>query len=403
LYCSSTKTLYEVDPMIRLLHTSDWHLGRLLYGKSLLDEQAQALDRLLELIDARKPDALLIAGDIFDRALPPEAAVKLFDSFCSRAVIERGLPVFVIPGNHDSAERIGFGSKLLRERGLTIYSRVEDSLSPVRLKGQSSNEVMIYGIPFVEPVQIARYLGNDELRTPDATVRGLVHKIMESHPKEIPSVLLCHAFVVGGEASESERDLFVGGSSFVAADAFEGFTYTALGHLHKPQQAGHESVRYSGSLLAYSKSEIDHIKSVTEIEIASDHTLKFTQHSLPLSRTLRYIEGEIETLLREGEKTTGADRDAYVIAGLTDSGPVLDALARLRVIYPNILHVSRAGGYLSSTLPALEKIKAREQLSELELFAEFFNETTGQELSAEERTSLVAAIESLDRPEDSPR
>ncbi|RYZ76813.1 MAG: exonuclease subunit SbcD, partial [Proteobacteria bacterium] len=254
--------------MVRILHSSDWHLGRLLYGKSLIEEQAHALEQLLALIDERKPHALLISGDIFDRALPPESAVRLFDSFCSRAVIERKLPVFVIPGNHDSAERVGFGSKLLRAQGLTIFSRLEDSLSPFTLKGDGDSEIMIYGIPFVEPVEIARFLNDDTLRTPDSSVRELVKRMLETHPKEKPSVLLCHAFVVGGESSESERDLFVGGSSVVATDAFDGFSFTALGHLHKPQQAGHERVRYSGSLLSYSKSEIDHIKSVTEVEIA---------------------------------------------------------------------------------------------------------------------------------------
>lgn len=386
--------------MIRLLHTSDWHLGRLLYGKSLLDEQAEALEQMLNLIDRQKPHALLIAGDIFDRALPPEAAVKLFDSFCSRAVLDRNLPVFVIPGNHDSAERVGFGSRLLRARGLTIYSKLEDTLQPVSLRGDDGEDVLIYGIPFVEPVEIARFLGNEELKTPDATVRALVQKMLEQHPKDKPSVLLCHAFVVGGESSESERDLFVGGSSVVATDAFNGFSYTALGHLHKPQRAGDERVRYSGSLLAYSKSEVDHIKSVLEVHLTNAGELTVFPHTLPVTRSLRYIEGEIEQLLKAGEKENSNAKNDYVIAGLTDQGPVLDALSRLRVIYPNILHVSRAGGYMPSALPALERLKAREEMSELDLFAEFFNETTGQELNAEERTALIEAIHSMTQLEN---
>lgn len=382
--------------MVRLFHTSDWHLGRLLHGKSLLEEQSFALDRLLDLIEKEKPHALLISGDIFDRAMPPEAAVKLFDAFCSNAVNKLKLPVLVIPGNHDSNERLGFGSKLLRESGLTIFARVEDALQPVTIKGDGKSEVAIYGIPFVEPALIARFLENEELKTPDSSVRALVKKMIDRHVDMSPhaaSVLLCHAFVVGGEGSESERDLFVGGSSFVAADAFNGFTYTALGHLHKPQSAGAPNVRYSGSLLAYSKSEIDHIKSVTEVVIKNDHSLEYKSHELPIRRTLRYVEGEIETLLRAGEKESAQERDAYVIAGLTDSGAVLDAVARLRQIYPNVLHVTRAGGYVSTTLPALERLKQRENLSELELFAEFFNETTGEEMTAEERTVLIAAIE----------
>jgi exonuclease SbcD len=377
--------------VIKLLHTSDWHLGRLLYGKSLLDEQAFALARLLELIDEKRPDGLVIAGDIFDRTLPPEAAVQLFDWFCSETVLKRQLPVFVIPGNHDSAERVGFGSALLRSAGLTIYSRIDDALKPVRLNGADGSQAFIYGIPFLDPAIVARFLDQDHLKTPDEVTRALVTRMREEKPSDIPSVLIVHAFVVGGESSESERDLFVGGSSVVGADAFEGFSYTALGHLHKPQNAGAASVRYSGSLLSYSKSEVDHTKSVTEVSIDRDGSLSFEFHTLPVRRALRYLEGTL------AELSTAAIDESYVIVGLTDNGPVLDALARLRAVYPNILHVSRAGGYLPQELPSLARARERESLSDLELFAEFFNDTVGSELSPEERTALIDALSSAER------
>jgi exonuclease SbcD len=375
--------------MIRFFHTSDWHLGRLLYGKSLLDEQAFALARLLELIDEKKPDGLVIAGDIFDRALPPEAAVQLFDWFCSEAVLKRKLPVFVIPGNHDSAERLGFGSALLRSSGLTIYSRLEDALKPVILKGSDGSQALIYGLPFLEPALVARFLDQDALKTPDEVTRALAQKIRLEHPPGVPSVFIVHAFVVGGESSESERDLFVGGSSYVSADAFEGFSYVALGHLHKPQAAGFDHVRYSGSLLHYSRSEVDHAKSVTEVSLADDGAVKVAFHSLPVQRGLRYVEGALEDLIKNDVD------DSFVIVGLTNSGPVLDALARLRVIYPNVLHVARAGGYQPTSLPSLARAREREALSDLDLFAEFFSDTTATELSADERTALVDAIESV--------
>ncbi len=377
--------------MIKLFHTSDWHLGRLLYGKSLLEEQEFALVRLLELIDEKRPDGLIIAGDIFDRALPPEAAVQLFDWFCSEAVLRRRLPVFVIPGNHDSNERVGFGSGLLRSSGLTIYSRIEDALKPVRLTSSKGHPVSIYGIPFLDPVLIARFLDRPELKTPDEVTRALVERMRETIPQNEPSVLLAHAFVVGGESSDSERDLFVGGSSVVGADAFGGFSYTALGHLHKPQSAGAESVRYSGSLLSYSKSEADHTKSVTEVAIAPDGSLQFEHHTLPVRRPLRYIEGTL------AELSSREPDDSLIIVGLTDSGPVLDALAKLRSIYPNVLHVSRAGGYLPTELPSLAKARERESLSDLELFAEFFSETTGTPLSDDERVALIEALGAMER------
>jgi exonuclease SbcD len=250
---------------------------------------------------------------------------------------------------------------------------------------------MVYGIPFLDPALISKFLDRPELKTPDEVTRALVEKMRETLPPGLPSVLIVHAFVVGGESSESERDLFVGGSSVVGSDAFDGFSYTALGHLHKPQHAGLESVRYSGSLLSYSKSEVDHAKSVTEVTIAKDGALSFELHPLEVRRPLRYLEGTLEELsAREPD-------DALIIVGLTDSGPVLDALAKLRAVYPNILHVARAGGYVPAELPSLAKARERESLTDLELFAEFFNDTVGAPLSDDERVALIETLGSLER------
>jgi exonuclease SbcD len=383
--------------MVRLLHTSDWHLGRFLYGKSLLEDQAAILQRLLELIDRVKPHALLIAGDVFDRALPPEAAITLFDLFLRQVAGERKLPVVMIPGNHDSCERLGFASKLLRDRGVTIFSRVEDSLEPVIIKGDGGAEALIYGIPFVEPLLISRLLGREDLDTPDLSVGVLCRTIIERKPKDASAVLLCHAFVAGGESSDSEKEIFIGGSSSVDRRAFEGFAYTALGHLHKPQRVGSEYVRYSGSLLPYSKSEVGHDKSITEIRIHSNAKPELEYHCLPQLRKLRYIEGDLENLIRLA--VDDESREDYLIAGLTDRGAVLDAFAKLHLYYPNLLHVSRSGGYSPDIAPALARARERENLSELDLFSEFFQSASGAELSAPEREELIATLAEIEREE----
>lgn len=375
--------------MIRILHTSDWHLGRFLYGRSLLEDQAYSIDRLLELVDRVRPHALIIAGDVFDRSLPPEDAVTLLNHCLTELIQTRKLPVFLIPGNHDSAERLGFASQLLRDRNLTIFSRVEDAFKPMRLAGDDGREALIYGIPFVEPVLIARALGRDDIRSHDEAVSALCRAMLETHPKDLPSVLLCHAFVVGGESSESEKELSIGGSSQVEVRAFDGFSYTALGHLHKPQRAGREHVRYSGSLLPYSKSETGHTKSITEVHISPDGHCEILTHELPSLRKLRYIEGELARLLEEGTNDPG--REDYLIAGLTDKGAVFDAFTRLRVIYPQLLHIARVGGYEPDALPALRNQKNKER-SELDLFGEFFHEATGTELTGEERAALLLAL-----------
>lgn len=382
--------------MIRLLHTSDWHLGRFLHGKSLIEDQTFALERLCELIDQRRPHALLIAGDVFDRSVPPEEAVTLLNHFLGEVISKRGLPVFLIPGNHDSAERLGFASQLLRDRQLTIYSRVADALEPARLRGDDGTDIHIYGIPFVEPVLIARALERDDIRSHDDAISALCEKIKSDRSKETPAVLLCHAFAIGGEESESEKEISIGGSSQVSAQAFQGFAYTALGHLHKPQKVGDENVRYSGSLLAYSKSEVDHRKSITEVRIAKDGRCEIELHELPCLRRLRYIEGELAEILAEPETKTSED---YIIAGLTDTGAVFDAYGKIRMVYPNLLHVSRVGGFTSSVLPTAARNKLEEK-SELELFSEFFHEVTGGELAPDEKQVVIEVLEEMRKTGD---
>jgi DNA repair protein SbcD/Mre11 len=383
----------EIRAMIRFFHTSDWHLGRFLYGHSLLDDQSFILDRLIELIDEKSPHALLISGDIFDRSLPPESAVVLFDSFLRKVATKRRLPIFIIPGNHDSNERLGFAASLLRELNVTIFAQLEDSFSPVRIEGDKETAALIYGIPFVEPLLIGRLLGREDVRSPDAAISLLCRSLIEKKPEDLPAVLLCHAFVAGGEVSESEKEIFIGGSSQVDTGAFEGFAYTALGHLHKPQTAGSPNVRYSGSLLPYSKSEIGHLKSITEVQLQASGKVETILHELPQRRALRYIEGELQTLIAEAQEKTGdSSLEDYIIAGYTDRGAVLDAFARLRLVYPQLLHIARAGGFEPTSLPAMTRLREKEKLSELDLFAEFFRDATGTDLTDPERDTLIEAL-----------
>lgn len=386
--------------MLRLLHSSDWHLGRQLYGHSLIDDQAYALDRLLDLIDLTHPHALLIAGDVFDRTLPPESAVALLDQFLQRATGERKLPVFLIPGNHDSCERLGFASRLLRDRGVVIFARIDDAFLPVPLKGDDGCEALVYGIPFVEPADVARTLGDLSLETPDLALKTLCREMLSRKSCDRPAVLLCHAFVAGSETSESEKDIFIGGSSVVNPGAFEGFAYTALGHLHKPQAAGQPQIRYSGSLLPYSKSEIAHSKSVLEVHIDPRQQVLVREHHLPQKRRLRAIEGEFNALLQQA--ADDPRREDYIVAAYSDHGAVLDAFSKLHAFYPHLLHVSRSAGFNPELLPALNRgRKTREDsMTELDLFAEFYEAVSGQAMTEAERTALIEAIAELDRARD---
>jgi exonuclease SbcD len=389
--------------MIRLLHTSDWHLGRHLFGRSLLEDQAFALSELIKLVRSRKPHGLLIAGDVFDRSLPPEDAVILLNRFLTELIHETETPVFLIPGNHDSKERLGFASSLLRNQRLHIFSQVKDAFHPALVRGDgdgdsdSNTEALIYGIPFVEPAEIAYALSPDLLgtelaRSHDLALKEMCERIRLQHQAgphaSSPAILLCHEFVMGGEISESEKEIAIGGSSQVSAQAFDGFAYTALGHLHKAQSMNHGKVRYSGSLLKYSKSEIAHEKSVTEIVLGRGDKPELVFHRLPLLRDLRYIEGKIDELITNAAHD--GRRDDYILVGLTDQGAVLDSFAKLRKVYPNLLHVGRAGGFTPDALPAASR--ARREQSELDLFSDFFKSATGTELSDDERATLVEAL-----------
>lgn len=379
---------------VRFLHSSDWHLGRFLYGKSLLEDQEHFLEFVLQKIESVRPHALLIAGDIFDRALPPESAVRSFDEFLSRVILQHGIHVALISGNHDSSERLAFGATLLRERRLTIFAKPEDAFRPVEVEGDHGAKVQVYGLPFANPIVFSRLLGREDLRSFDSSTRGMCEAMLKDRITSSPALLMCHGFVVGSETSESERELMIGGSSSIDVEAFAGFSYTALGHLHKPQSAGRENVRYSGSPLAYSKSEIGHKKSLLEVEIDDEGNATVTEHAITPKRALRYVEGKLDELV------TQPVNDDYVIVGLTDPGPVLDAAAKLRNAFPSLLHVSRVDSFSPDTLPSREKVKERENLSELDLFSAFIQETTGQELSPEEKDLLFDVIRSVEKPSD---
>lgn len=395
--------LSKIAPMVRLFHTSDWHLGRVLFGKNLIEDQSEALDEILRLIDAHQPHGLLISGDVFDRSLPPEDAIRLLNQFLLQVIKDKKTPVFLIPGNHDSAERLGFASHLLKDSRLHIFSRLEDSFHPVVLEGDDGVSVQIFGIPYIDPISIAQYLNDFNLRTHDEGLRALCKKIRQPMNANLSSVLLCHAFVAGGEESDSEKDLAIGGSSVVHVSAFEGFSYSALGHLHKPQTLAQGKIRYSGSLFKYSKSEAKHRKSITEVFFDDNGLSHSKEHFITTRRTLHYLEGELESLIDLGKSLQSETpapvtqeieprSEDYIITGLTDQGAIVDAFSRLRTVFPNLLHTSRVDRFQPKTLAGVS-INQQKNKSELDLFAEFFREATGTELNPEERSIL---IESLD-------
>lgn len=361
---------------MRFLHTSDWHLGKTLCNANLLDDQAHALDQVVEMAKESRAEALVIAGDIYDRAVPPKEAVALLDGFLDRVVRGLGVPVLIIAGNHDSPERLGFASGFLGTRGLHVAGPLEAG-APVII-----GSTAFHLLPYADPATARHAFQEEGLRTHQDALAAQLARARASHPKGHPFVAVAHAFVAGGEGSDSELGLAIGGTGEVDAALFKACDYAALGHLHRPQEAGSPHVRYAGSLLKYSASEAAHVKALTLVELPARGPARV--ESLPLSprRDLRRLRGHFDDLMKGPQ----GNPDDYLFLDLLDEGPVLDAMARLRQIYPNILGIQPA----PPPAPALETIRpADRELAPAALFEAFFHDSAGRAMDEEERALFL--------------
>jgi len=379
---------------MRFVHTSDWHLGRLFHGVHLTDDQEHVLDQLLTLVAEEKVDALLVSGDLYDRAVPPLEAVELFDETLSRLSCDLKVPVVLIAGNHDSPQRVGFGSRLLRASGVHVFGTV--TARPERLNLEDEfGPVVVHALPFADPPHARHALDEEDLPDHDAALRALVASARGHAPPGPRSICLAHAFVAGGEESESERPLSVGGSDRVAVDCFEGYSYAALGHLHRPQTAGAPHVRYSGSLLKYSFSEADHAKSVSLVEMDGAGRVTVEEVALSPRRDVRIVTGMLADVL-EGPGP-GENRDDYLLVRLENREALLDVMGKLREVYPNVLHVERIAheAVEGESGPRLDRRKQ----SDADLFEAFVREVTHEPPTDEERAAFLEIAEERARAE----
>ncbi|MFF2927535.1 exonuclease SbcCD subunit D [Streptomyces celluloflavus] len=319
---------------MRILHTSDWHLGRSFHRVSLLTAQRAFLDHLVETVRTREIDAVLVSGDVYDRAVPPLAAVELFDDALHR-LAGLGVPTVMISGNHDSARRLGVGSGLMRRAGIHLRTDPADCGTPVLL-ADGHGPVALYGLPYLEPAMVRDELGAG--RATHAEVLGAamdrVRADLAGRPAGTRSVVLAHAFVTGGTVSDSERDISVGGVAAVPAAVFDGVDYAALGHLHGCQTLS-DRVRYSGSPLAYSFSEAGHRKSSWLIDLDAAGAVHAERIDCPVPRPLARIRGPLEDLL--ADPALGAHEQAWVEATLTDTARPPEPMARLGKRFPHLV------------------------------------------------------------------
>jgi DNA repair protein SbcD/Mre11 len=383
---------------MRFIHTADWHLGRLFHGVHLTDDQEYLLERFVELVDDVRPAAVLVAGDVYDRGVPPPQAVELLDHVLQQIVLRLGVPVVMIAGNHDSAGRLGFASRLLEPQGLYIAGPVSADPLAVPFAGADGEPpVVVHAVPYADPVLTRDALGDEgeDIHDHQAALTALCARARGAAvPKGARRLLLAHAFVAGALTSDSERPLTVGGAGAVAADTLAGFDYVALGHLHRPQPAGSESARYAGSLLKYSFSEALHDKSVTIVELGSGPPAApvVEQVSLAPRRDVRIVEGTLREVVDAARADARADD--YVCARLLDKGALLDAIGQLRDVYPNVLTIERPE--LAAEAARCEPARPGAR-SEAEHFAAFFEYVCDEPLTEAERQAFAAVADRLER------
>ncbi len=377
---------------MRFIHTSDWHLGRQFHNVSLLDDQKHVLQQIVGYLQSEQADALVIAGDIYDRSVPPAAAVELLDEVINHICEETGLPILIISGNHDSAERLSFAARQLQRAGVHIFADLEQVTRPVSLCGRSGVEADFYGIPYCDPEQV-RHQFDTPVANHNQAHTYLVEKIKTAHATSRHRVLISHCFVDGAEESESERPLAVGGADRVDYQPMSCFSYVALGHLHGPQQRALAHIRYSGSILKYSFSEQHHKKAATLVEIDAQGQASTRQLPLQPLRNMRVIEGEMEEVLAAGRLDPHADD--YLLVRLTDRHAILDAMGKLRRVYPNVLHLEKPGIMTAGDSNGLSR--ERLQRGELAMFRDFYQQIAGAALTDAQDEALQALLDRLQR------
>ena len=374
------------------MHLADLHLGKRVNGFSMMEDQEYILNRILEIMEEEQPDGLLIAGDVYDKTIPPAEAVRLMDDFLT-AVAAKHVPVFLISGNHDSAERVAFGHQLMQGSGIWISPVYDGTIRHHTLEDRWG-EVNIYLIPFLRPSVVRSFFPDVEIEDYTDALRTIIEDLQVDTSRR--NVVLAHQFVTAAgalpETCDSEQ-LSVGGLDRVDGSVFSSFDYTALGHLHGPQRVGSETIRYAGSPLKYSFSELHQKKSVTVVELRAKGETEIRQIPLQPRREMTELRGTFEEILEEARKKGEPQTDYYHMI-LTDETDVVDALSRLREYYPNIMLLDYDNRRTRSQ-KEVEQLDRVEERTPGELFAALYEQQNGQEMDSDRKEYLDGLIREI--------
>lgn len=373
---------------MKLMHLSDLHLGKRVNGFTMIADQRHVLEQILTLAAEEKPDGALLCGDIYDKTVPSAEAVELFDWFLSR--LAQCCPVYIISGNHDSAERLAFGGRLLERAGVYLSPVYDGTVTTVRQQDEFGT-VCIHLLPFLKPVQVRRFYPEEVIESYTDAARVALSAIDRADGNR--HVLLAHQFVTGSERCESE-EVSIGGSDNVDAEVFAGFDYVALGHLHGAQRAGGDHIRYCGTMLKYSFSEANHHKSVTFVQLQEKGNLAITTRELKPLRDLKQIRGTYEELMSRSFYYGTDLPESYLHITLTDEEDVPEALGRMRTVYPYIMKLSYDNERTRTRQNPLEA-EIMPETSPLELFGLLYEKQNNRELGDDQRNYLTGLIESI--------
>lgn len=383
---------------MKFIHTADWHLGKLVQGVYMTEDQRHVLNQLIEVIEQEKPDAVVIAGDLYDRAIPPTEAVDLLNSVLERIVIGLKTPILAISGNHDSPDRIEFGTKMMEAQGLHLVGQLKKEHRPVILHDEHG-EVHFHLVPFADPSQV-RFIREDEhIRTHDDAMKAITDHIQSEMNPNARHVFVGHAFVTpSGErednTSDAERTLSIGGAEYVSSEYYAPFNYTALGHLHQDHYVKHDNIRYAGSPLKYSISEEHHRKGFSIIHLDSEGSVIVEKRLLQPLHDMRRIEATIEDIM------THPRCEDYVFVTLLNDNPVLFPMEKVRSAYPNAMHVVRklaSGNSLNPDSP--NRGQRRNQMDPTALFSAFYQEVRGSALTEEKKRLFIEIFEVVHQEE----
>ncbi|MCM0649746.1 exonuclease SbcCD subunit D [Clostridium swellfunianum] len=395
---------------MKIIHTGDWHIGKIVNEFSMIEDQRYILEQLLNIIKEERPNALVIAGDLYDRSIPPVEAIELLDEIFSKILLEYNTPILAIAGNHDSAERLSFGSRIFTSNGLHIAGVFDKDTKKVVLEDEYG-QVCFYLVPYEDPKSVRHIYEDDEIVCHDDAMKKIVEKINASRSDAERSILVAHGYVTfmkeaeveidqegtraGLDISDSERPLSIGGTDLISGKHFEGFSYTALGHLHGPQKVGSDRIRYSGSLLKYSFSETKHRKGVTIVEIDKAGEMSVNHRELTPRRDMRLIKGPLAELISK-EVYSKENVEDYIYAILTDEEELIDPISKLRAVYPNIMGLHREDKAVRENVKTSASIGYKDK-SKLELFEEFYNSISGKDLTEEKLGLLKNVIEDVEK------